>query len=186
MKLWPIRAKAWILGSVSHLKRKKNNTEIRRHTCISLKLKGACALTKVLYPPLGSCVLKWRKSFVIDWIFLSPDPYAETLTFSYGSVWRCDLWEVIRWGHESGAPWWNAPRHIGIKLTKIKDRDEILKATREKEITKGNSIGYQLISQQKLHRPERNGTIYFEWWKGRTYNQETLPSETLDQIWWRN
>ena len=28
---------------------------------------------------------------------------------------------------------WNTPRHIVIKLTKIKDRDKILKATREKQ-----------------------------------------------------
>ena len=36
----------------------------------------------------------------------------------------------------------NTPRHIVIKLTKIKDRDKILKATREKWqiIYKGNPI----------------------------------------------
>ena len=32
--------------------------------------------------------------------------------------------------------------------------------------------GYQLISQQKLYKPEENDMIYLKWWKGRTYNQE--------------
>ena len=43
----------------------------------------------------------------------------------------------------------NTPRHIVIKLTKIKDQDKMLKATREKrQITyRGTPSGYQLISQ---------------------------------------
>ena len=46
-------------------------------------------------------------------------------------------------------------RHIVIKLTKIKYRDKILKATRKKcQITyKGTPIRL-LISQQKLYKPE--------------------------------
>ena len=46
----------------------------------------------------------------------------------------------------------NMARNIVIKLTKMKDKEKILKATREKQqITyKGIPIGYQLISQQKL------------------------------------
>ena len=43
-----------------------------------------------------------------------------------------------------------------------------------------------MISQQKLYKPEGNGTIHLKWWKGRTCNQERLPSKTLLQIWWRN
>ena len=58
-------------------------------------------------------------------------------------------------------------------MMKIKDKDKILKATREKWQTtyKGTPIGYQLISQQKFYEPEGNGTIYLNWWEGRTYNQ---------------
>ena len=58
-------------------------------------------------------------------------------------------------------------------MMKIKDKDKILKATREKwRITyKGTPIGYQLISQQKFYDPEGNGKIYLNWWKERTYNQ---------------
>ena len=56
----------------------------------------------------------------------------------------------------------------------MKDKDKILKATSEKwQITyKGIPSGYQLISQQKLYKPEGNGMIYLKWWKRRTYNQE--------------
>ena len=32
--------------------------------------------------------------------------------------------------------------------------------------------GYQLISQQKLYKPEQKGMLYLKWWKGRNYNQE--------------
>ena len=30
----------------------------------------------------------------------------------------------------------------------------------------------QLISQQKLYKPEGSGTIYLKWWKGRAYNKD--------------
>ena len=46
--------------------------------------------------------------------------------------------------------------------------------------------GYQLISQQKLYKPEENDMIYLKWWKGRTYNQEystqqDSPSELMEK-----
>ena len=57
----------------------------------------------------------------------------------------------------------NTPRHIVIKLAKIKDRDKILKTTREKrQHTKKLSSGYQLISQQKFYKPEGNSMIYLK------------------------
>ena len=43
-----------------------------------------------------------------------------------------------------------------------------------------------MISQHKFYKPVENGMIYLKWWRGRTYNQNTLPSKTLLQIWWRN
>ena len=50
--------------------------------------------------------------------------------------------------------------YIVIKLTKIKDKDKILKVTREKWQHKREfSSGYQLISQQKLYKPEGNDTV---------------------------
>ena len=60
-----------------------------------------------------------------------------------------------------------------IKLTKIKHKESILKAAREKQQVKykGNPI-YLMIFQQKLCRPERGGRIYLKYWKGKIYNQD--------------
>ena len=58
----------------------------------------------------------------------------------------------------------NMLRHIVIKLTKIKDKEKLLKATREKgQITyKGTPIRLTLISQQKLYKPEGSGMTYLK------------------------
>ena len=66
------------------------------------------------------------------------------------------------------APGWintrrNTLRHIVIKLTQIKGRDKILKPTREKRQHKSElPSGYQLISQQKLYKPEGIGVLYLK------------------------
>ena len=54
------------------------------------------------------------------------------------------------------------PRHITIKMTKIKDKHRVLKAVRErKKVTyKGKPSGYHQTSQQKPYRPEGRGMIY--------------------------
>ena len=54
------------------------------------------------------------------------------------------------------------PRHIIIKMAKIKDKDRVLKAARERKRspTKENPSGYHQTSQQKPYRPEENGMIY--------------------------
>ena len=50
------------------------------------------------------------------------------------------------------------PRHIIIKIPRAKDKERILKATREKQLpTKEYPYNCQLISQQKLCRPEGSG-----------------------------
>ena len=58
-------------------------------------------------------------------------------------------------------PYWinprrNTPKHILIKPTKIKYKEKLLKAAREKQQIpyKGVLIGYHLIFQQKLCRPQ--------------------------------
>ena len=58
----------------------------------------------------------------------------------------------------------NTPRHILIKLTKIKHKEQILKAAREKQkiIHKGIPIRIELIYQQKFFRPEGNGRTYLK------------------------
>ena len=53
----------------------------------------------------------------------------------------------------------STPRHIKIKLIKIKDKGRILKAAREKEKlpTKEFPLDYQLISQKKPCRQDGTG-----------------------------
>ena len=53
----------------------------------------------------------------------------------------------------------NTPRHLLIKLSKIKYKEKILKAAREKQqITyKGIPIRVTVIFQQKLCKPEGSG-----------------------------
>ena len=54
------------------------------------------------------------------------------------------------------------PRHIIIKMPKVKDKERILKAARGKQLVtyKGAPIDCQLIYQQKLCKPERTGKKY--------------------------
>ena len=63
----------------------------------------------------------------------------------------------------------NTPRHITIKLPKLKDKEKILKAARENETVtyKGVPIDYQLISQKKPYRQEGAGK-YSKSGKART------------------
>ena len=58
----------------------------------------------------------------------------------------------------------NTSRHLLIKLTKIKHKEQILKAAREKQqmTHKGILIGLQLIFQKKLFRPGGNGKTYLK------------------------
>lgn len=65
------------------------------------------------------------------------------------------------------------PRHIIIKVTKIKDEKIILKAAREKQLyTKGTPVNYWLIScrsfaETSLLVSKGNGMMYFKCWKGK-------------------
>ena len=56
----------------------------------------------------------------------------------------------------------NTPRQTLIKLTKIKDKEKILRAAREKkQITyKGTPIRLLAVFQHHLCRPEGSGMIY--------------------------
>ena len=53
-------------------------------------------------------------------------------------------------------------RHIVIKLTKNKDKDSKSNKKEKWQHTRELLSGYQLISHQKLYKPERNGTIYLK------------------------
>lgn len=58
------------------------------------------------------------------------------------------------------------PRHIIIKLSKINNKERILKAAREKKTAyKGTPLGYQQNSQCTLYRPEESEIIYLKYLK---------------------
>ena len=82
----------------------------------------------------------------------------------------------------------NAPRHILIKLSKIKYKEKILKAARKKQqlTYKGIPIRLQLIFQQKLCKPEGRGRTYLNDEREKPTTKITLPSKDLIQIQWRN
>ena len=58
----------------------------------------------------------------------------------------------------------NTPRHIVIKLAKIKDKEKLLKAARGKrKITyKGTPIRLTADFSAKTHKPEGSGVIYLK------------------------
>ena len=58
----------------------------------------------------------------------------------------------------------NTLRHIIIKMPKVKDKERILKAARERQLPtyKGAPINCRLISQQKLCRLERDWQEIFK------------------------
>ena len=55
-----------------------------------------------------------------------------------------------------------SPRYIVLKLSKIKDKERILKTAKEKkeESIKESPLGYLQTSKQKLYKPEENGNKY--------------------------
>ena len=78
----------------------------------------------------------------------------------------------------------NTPRHIIIKLPKIKDKERILKAARGKELpTKEFPEGYQLIAQKKLCRQEGAGKKYSKSWKAKTYIQDYSIQQSYHLEW---
>ena len=72
-------------------------------------------------------------------------------------------------------PGQNTPRHILIKLTKIKHKEQILKAAREKQ---------QITN--KLFRPGGNGRTYSKWWKKITYSPDYCTQKRSHSIRRRN
>ena len=68
----------------------------------------------------------------------------------------------------------NMPRHIVIKLTKIKDKEKLLKATREKrQITyKGTPMRLTADFSTETLQARREWHDIFKVIKGKTYNQE--------------
>ena len=81
----------------------------------------------------------------------------------------------------------NMPRHILIKLSKIKYKEKILKATREKQQITYEGIPIRLtadLSAESL-QARREWQVVFKVMKGKNL-QPRLPSKDLIQIRWRN
>ena len=72
-------------------------------------------------------------------------------------------------------------RHVVIKMTKIKDKERILKAAREKQQSyiQGNYHEDARWLFRKKCRPGGSCTIYLKWWKRKAYNQEYSPWQGL-------
>ena len=68
----------------------------------------------------------------------------------------------------------NPARHILLKLTKIKDKEKILKATREKQLITYNGILIRLSAAFSAETLQARGEWHsiFKVMKGQTYNQE--------------
>ena len=66
--------------------------------------------------------------------------------------------EVQRVPHNN--PKWPVPRHIIIKMSKVKDKERLLKAAREKQLVmyKGAPIRLSADFSEELCRPEGIGT----------------------------
>ena len=78
----------------------------------------------------------------------------------------------------------NTQRHTLLKLTKIKDKETVTKASREKRqrIYKGTPIWLLAgFLQQKLRRPEGRGRIYFKRQEENTSNPDYSPSKARIQ-----
>jgi len=65
-------------------------------------------------------------------------------------------------------PRWNTPRHILIKLTNFKQKEQILKANN----TQGDSQKDNSWSFNRNFRPGRNGRTCLKWWKKITYSPD--------------
>ena len=82
----------------------------------------------------------------------------------------------------------NTPRHILIKLSKIKYKEKILKAVKEKQhITyKGIPIRLTADFSAETLQARREWQDIFKVMKGKNCNQDYSTSKDLIQIRWRN
>ena len=82
----------------------------------------------------------------------------------------------------------NILRHIVIKLKRIKDKEKILKVTRERQqITyKGMAIRLSADFSAETLQARREWHNIFKMMKGKNLIKNTLPSKALIQIWQRD
>ena len=97
--------------------------------------------------------------------------------------------QEVQWVPYKINPRRNTLRHILIKLTKIKDKEKILKAAREKkQVTyKGTPIRLSADFSAETLQARREWHDILNMMKGKkTSTKITLPSKALIQIWRRN
>ena len=68
----------------------------------------------------------------------------------------------------------NTLRHILIQVTKIKDKEKILKVARVKKQITYEETPIKLLADfsAEILQAEGSGTIYLKWWKEKTSNQD--------------
>ena len=66
------------------------------------------------------------------------------------------------------------PRHILIKLSKIKYKEKILKAGKEKQQITYKGIPIRLAADLSTETVQARGSgrTYLKWWKGKTYTKD--------------
>ena len=66
-----------------------------------------------------------------------------------------------------------SPRHIILKLSKVNEKEKLLRAARDKKIAdKVTPSGFKWISQQKPCNLGESGVIYSKYGKTKTVSQE--------------
>ena len=90
-----------------------------------------------------------------------------------------------QWVPKKLGPRKHTPRHIIITLPKIKDKERILKAAREKQTVayKGMPIRLSMISQNKPCSQEEAGKKYSKSWKAKTYIQDYSIQQSYHLEW---
>ena len=78
----------------------------------------------------------------------------------------------------------NAPKHILIKLTKIKHKEQILKAAREKQQITYKGIPIKITADLSIEtlQARRNGRTYLSDEREKPTTQITIPSKDFIQI----
>ena len=77
----------------------------------------------------------------------------------------------------------NTPRHIIITLPKMKQKERILEAAREKDTVTYKGVPIRLISQKRPYRQEGAGKKYSKSWKARTYIQDDSIQQSYHLEW---
>ena len=112
--------------------------------------------------------------------------YLEIVTVKFPNMGKATLTQVKEGQRVPGRinPRRNMPRHMVIKLTKIKDKETILKTTREKQqiMYKGSPIKLSADFSAKILWARREWQEIFSDEREEPTIKNTLPSKVIIQI----